>query len=56
VLGDRIVNPALTALERGHQALMELADTINVPEWRQSFLENVPNHRAIKEMWERRKF
>ena len=41
-------------LENGHRALMEMADKINVPEWRQSFLENVPDHRAIMEMWERR--
>jgi class 3 adenylate cyclase/tetratricopeptide (TPR) repeat protein len=42
-------------LEGGHQALMEAADTINVPEWRQSFFENVPDNRALMEMWERRK-
>ena len=42
-------------LESGHQTLMEVADTINVPAWRQSFLENVPEHRAIMEMWERSK-
>jgi tetratricopeptide (TPR) repeat protein len=42
-------------LESGHQALMEVAETINVPAWRQSLLENVPDHRAIMEMWERRK-
>jgi len=35
--------------------LMEFANTINVPEWRQSFLENVPDHRALIEMWERSK-
>jgi tetratricopeptide (TPR) repeat protein len=46
---------ARAVLESGHQALMEVADTINVPAWRQSFLENVPDHRAIMEMWERRK-
>ena len=43
------------ALEVGHQNLLEVADRINVPEWRQSFLENVPDHRALMEMWERRK-
>jgi len=32
-----------------------VADKINVPAWRQSFLENVPDNRAIMEMWERRK-
>ncbi len=42
-------------LENGHRALMEVADKINVPEWRLSFLENVPENRAIMEMWERRK-
>jgi hypothetical protein len=42
-------------LENGRRALMEVADKINVPEWRQSFLENVPEHRAVMEMWERRK-
>jgi tetratricopeptide (TPR) repeat protein len=44
-----------TALESGYQALMEKADTMNVPGWRQSFLENVPDNRALVEMWERRK-
>jgi class 3 adenylate cyclase/tetratricopeptide (TPR) repeat protein len=43
-----------TIVESGHQALIEVADKINVPSWRQSFLENVPDHRAIMEMWERR--
>jgi class 3 adenylate cyclase/tetratricopeptide (TPR) repeat protein len=42
-------------LESGHQTLVEMADTINLPEWRQSFLENVPDNRALMEMWERRK-
>jgi tetratricopeptide (TPR) repeat protein len=44
-----------TVIESAHQLLMEAVDTINVPEWRHSFLENVPDHRAIMEMWERRK-
>ena len=42
-------------LDNGHQALMEVADKIKVPEWRRSSLENVPEHRAILEMWERLK-
>jgi tetratricopeptide (TPR) repeat protein len=42
-------------IQSAHQALMDVADKINVPAWRQSFLENVPDHRAIMEMWERRK-
>ena len=46
---------AWAVIESGHQALMEVADKINLPAWRQSFLENVPDHRAIMEMWERRK-
>ena len=50
-LGD--VKNFRAVLASGHQALMEVADTINVPEWRKSFLENVPDNRAIIEMWER---
>jgi len=46
---------AQAVIESGHQILMEMADQINVPEWRQSFLENVPDNRSIVEMWERRK-
>jgi class 3 adenylate cyclase/tetratricopeptide (TPR) repeat protein len=46
---------AQAVIEAGHQALMEVADKINTPAWRQSFLENVPEHRAIMEMWEHRK-
>ena len=46
---------ARAVIESGHQALMDVAEKINVPAWRQSFLENVPDHRAIMEMWERRK-
>lgn len=42
-------------LQTGNQVLMDVAETINIPEWRQSFLENVPDHRVIVEMWERRK-
>jgi hypothetical protein len=33
-----------------HQYLMTAASKINMPEWRQSFLENVPEHRWIMEM------
>ena len=40
-------------LEIAHQALLDYAANINVPAWRQSLLENVPDHRAIMEMWER---
>ncbi len=41
-------------LEGGYQALMEMADRINVPAWRQSFLENNHVIRAFLEIWERR--
>jgi ATP/maltotriose-dependent transcriptional regulator MalT len=43
------------ALDVGHQAITDVADKIGTPEWRQSFLENVPNVRAFMEMWERSK-
>ena len=46
---------ARAVIESGHQTLMEVANTINVPAWRQSFLEDVPDNRALMEMWERRK-
>ncbi len=42
-------------LEMGHQAIIEWADQINVPEWRRSFLENSINIRNLMEMWERYK-
>jgi len=41
------------AIETAHQELMTVADQISEPVWRQSFLENVPAHRALVEMWER---
>ncbi len=40
-------------LELAHQEFMDVANHIDVPEWRQSFLENVPEARALMEMWER---
>lgn len=46
---------ARAVLESGHQAFMDVVNKINVPAWRQSFLENVPENRALMEMWERRK-
>ncbi len=42
-------------LEVAHLALMDYAGKINEPEWRKSFLENMPDNRAVIEMWERRK-
>lgn len=40
------------AIEGGHQQLMSLADNIDEQEWRESFLENVPEHRALLKMWD----
>jgi len=40
-------------IQAGYQALMKVADTIDVSEWRQSFLENIPDHRWIVDLWER---
>ena len=45
---------ARAVLESGRQAILEVADKIQSPAWRQSYLENVPDNRAIIEMWERR--
>jgi len=42
-------------LESSHQALMKVANMKNMPGWGQSFLENVPEHRTLIEMWERNK-
>jgi hypothetical protein len=42
-----------TAVEAGYRELMTLAEKISDSEWRASFLENVPEHRAIVESWER---
>lgn len=41
------------AVEAGYQELMVRADKISDAEWRKSFLENVPEHRAMVEIWER---
>jgi predicted ATPase len=41
------------ALDKGYGELMVRAEKISDPGWRQSFLENVPEHRAIRETWER---
>jgi class 3 adenylate cyclase/tetratricopeptide (TPR) repeat protein len=44
---------ARAAVEAGYRDLMERAGKIDDPEWRKSFLENVAEHRAIVELWER---
>jgi hypothetical protein len=40
-------------VELARRALLNCVEKISVPEWRRSFLENVPDHGAIMEMWER---
>jgi class 3 adenylate cyclase/tetratricopeptide (TPR) repeat protein len=40
-------------LEAGHRVLLDVADRKNILAWRQSFLENVPEHRRLIELWER---
>ncbi len=42
-------------LEIGHREFMRVSEKFNVPAWRQSWFENVPETRAFMEMWERRK-
>jgi len=42
-----------TAVEAGYRELMTLAGRISDPEWRTSFLESIPEHRAVVELWER---
>ncbi len=41
------------AIESGYHQLMEQADKIGDVEWRNRYLENVPEHREIREMWDR---
>jgi tetratricopeptide (TPR) repeat protein len=41
------------AVEAGYQTVLAVAETIDVPAWRQTFLEEVPAHRKILELWER---
>ncbi|HKZ86268.1 MAG TPA: adenylate/guanylate cyclase domain-containing protein [Anaerolineae bacterium] len=41
------------AIEAGYRELVARAHKISDPEWRRSFLENVPEHRAIVELGER---
>lgn len=43
-----------TALEEGRNELMRRAGRISDDSWRKSFLENVPEHRALSEKWDRR--
>lgn len=47
------VDESRAAVEQGYQELMTRAEKISDAEWRKSFLENVPEHRTMIEMWER---
>ncbi len=40
------------ALKAGYQDLMQRAERISNPAWRQSYLENVPEHHTIRLRWE----
>jgi tetratricopeptide (TPR) repeat protein len=40
------------ATHEGHEVLMEMAEKISDPDMRRSFLENVPEHRTMVELWE----
>lgn len=44
---------ARAAVEAGYRELMERAAKIDDPEWRKSLLENIAEHRAVIELWER---
>ncbi len=48
-LGDS--NRSRAAVEEGYHELMQRADRISDLEWRSSFVENVPEHRAIRDKW-----
>jgi hypothetical protein len=39
-------------VEAAHHELLERAERISDAEWRNAFLHNVPEHRALVEMWE----
>jgi len=41
------------ALAAGYHDLMARAEKISDPEWRQTFLGNIPEHRALVAQWER---
>jgi len=42
---------ARLALERGYAGLLSRAEKISDPGWRASFLDNVPEHRRLMELW-----
>jgi tetratricopeptide (TPR) repeat protein len=41
------------AIKAGYTELMERANKISNPNWRKSYLENVPEHKAVIESWEK---
>lgn len=41
---------AFKAVQMGYRVLMERADKISDPDWRESFLENIPEHRTLIDM------
>jgi tetratricopeptide (TPR) repeat protein len=50
-LGD--LPSAISTAEAGYAELVRRAERISEPEWRASYLENVPEHRALRAKWER---
>jgi tetratricopeptide (TPR) repeat protein len=44
---------AHAATEAGYHELMARAGKISNPDWRQTFMEQVPEHRELVELWER---
>jgi predicted ATPase/class 3 adenylate cyclase len=48
------VEKSHTAIEAGYQDLMARAERISDEAWRNSFLEELPEHRGIVEMWNRK--
>jgi hypothetical protein len=49
-LGD--LSRARCVAEAGYAELSRRAERISEPEWRASFLENVPEHRVLRAKWE----
>lgn len=43
---------ARLVVNAGYRELIKRADKISLPEWRQSFLERVPEHRRIQALWQ----
>jgi tetratricopeptide (TPR) repeat protein len=41
------------ATREGYQLLMEMAEKISDPDMRRSYLENVPEHRSMVELWDK---